>query len=635
MQKWKDWLRQEERFRAQEQDAIIKAALSASKSSLSQLRRSGFALTGLSIESKRSAFAGKVVLELKSRLDAEFTGWRAGEPVRLLTSGAVAGAGVVERTPRDGLICVSFREEPLAADGNELTGTVSLIKMLDDTLTFGRMHANLDKFISEPDNSINSLILTSISNWQSSRGILCNPSSTTVSDSTLSTVMTLNKEQVEAVQSCLDERNRIGLIHGPPGTGKTQTLVELLLQFSRLGKKILVCGPSNLSVDNVLERFLKHQPQKRIIRLGHAARMLEAVCDYSLDVVAAKSDAGKLLADVKNEMDQILSVQLPRCKSGAERRACYAELKQLRVERREREGALALQLLAEADVVFATLGTASGLKLMKDLPKFDGKRGVFDVVIVDEAGQALLPECLGAALLAKEKLVLAGDHFQLPPTVMDASLNATLGVSLFEQLMHSLPNSVMLKEQHRMNKSIMAWSNEKFYGGQLRAHASVADWCIEGEEPVVFVDTAGFGLLETSASEQQGDGIKSLLVAEESKLNEGEAELALKHAQHLIKQYNLEAHQIAIISPYSAQVSHLRATCSLDGLEIGSIDGFQGREKDAVILSLVRSNDDGEVGFLAEMRRLNVAMTRAKKHLYIIGDSSTLERDPDLKQLVR
>ncbi len=627
MQNWKDWLRKEERYRVTEQEAILKAALSASKSSLSQLRRSGFALTGLSVESSRGGFGGKVVLELKDRLEKEMNGWRAGEPVRLLKGGEVIGAGVVERQPKDGLICVSFREEPTGLDSATMT-VCSLVKALDDTFTFAIMHANLDKFISEPEKPLNELILQVLSD-----GSKTNSVSTSKPTICFTPHLKLNEEQLSAVQSCLEEGRRVGLIHGPPGTGKTQTLVELLLQLK--GKKVLVCGPSNLSVDNVLERLVKYLPtgkvSKKMIRLGHPARMLDAVAEFSLDLVAAKSDAGLLLADVKNEIDRILSVQLPRCKSGAERRACYADLKQLRSERREREAALALQLLADAEMVFATLGTAGGPKLMRDLMKFDGKRGVFDVVVVDEAGQALLPECLAAVLLAKEKLVLAGDHFQLPPTIMDVSLNGTLGVSLFEHLMRGLPDSVMLKEQHRMNESIMAWSNEKFYRGELRAHASVAGWSIEGEEPVVFVDTAGFGLLEAAS---ESDTKTGLLVAEESKLNQGEAKLALKHAEHLINERQLDPRQLAIISPYSAQVSWLRSACTIGGLEIGSIDGFQGREKDAVILTLVRSNEAGEVGFLGEMRRLNVAMTRAKKHLYIIGDSSTLERNSELKQLV-
>lgn len=673
MDNWKDWLRKEERFRAAEQDAILKAALaSGTKTSLSQLRRAGLALTALQLEGKRNVFGGKVVLELRDRrLGKEMAGWRAGDPVRLLVTGSSGSSsrgdapvtgppGLIERSPRDGLVCVVFREEPdcVRDDGSNCSFlSLSLVKVLDDTFMFGRMHANLERFgqrAQDGSDAISVSILQALGAAQArpdnqTAAASCKPDSPAAA---ATAALQLNPEQQRAIATCLDESRPIGLIHGPPGTGKTQTLVQLLLQLPR-NKRILVCGPSNLSVDNVLERYLqadtaaaaKGQKKRKIIRLGHPARVLASTAQYTLDAVAACSDAGRLLADVKDEMDRLLTVHLPRCKSGDERRAAYAELKQLRIERRERERMLALQLLAHSDLVFATLGTASGPKLMSQVEQFFPEQGKFDVVIVDEAGQALLPECLSAVLLAREKLILAGDHFQLPPTVMDPALANTLGVSLFETLMRRkglADSSVMLCEQHRMNSAIMAWSNQRFYGGRLRAHESVAQWLIEGEEPLVFVDTAGFGLRETSSNSsssssntQDSTAAKSLVLAEESKLNQGEAQLALKHASHLISARGVNPQDIAIISPYSAQVSLLQSSNDIsDSLEIGSIDGFQGREKDAVILTLVRSNDDGEVGFLAEMRRLNVAMTRAKKHLYIIGDSETLERNPDLKQLV-
>lgn len=619
---WRRLLREEETYRKEEQSALLKVILSSSSGKLGQLRRAGVAITGLKVEASRSRFGGKIILELQDALgntsNNTSNNWKPGQPCRLVSSGKIVGEGLFEGL-KGTIISVSISEDVFEA--NDFSNcTISLVQVLDDTFLFGRMHANLNRF-----DSIDTCVKRAIqSSLQSSEKAESKKSTYQLPKQHL----LLNEEQLEAVKVAL-AADSLALIHGPPGTGKTQVLVELLLQLRLQNRKVLVCGPSNLAVDNVMERYLKHAgPKASAIRMGHSSRVIDALQAYTLDAIAAASDAGRLLEDVKGEIDRNLNT---RCKSKEERRALYAEMKQLRAERRERERNLGVELLAQAQVVFCTLGTASGPKLCEHLPKYDEKRGRFDVVIVDEATQALLPESLCAPLLAKEKLILAGDHCQLPPTVMKPELMKTLGVSLFEQLMRSgLPDSVMLCEQYRMNTEIMAWSNDRFYGGKLRANEGNADWKLEKFAPVVFIDTAGFDLFE-EAEEVNESAVH--LVAEQSKSNEGEAKIAIKVLKELLDS-GLAASEVAIISPYSAQVSLLRSMSPDEAVEIGSIDGFQGREKEAIILSLVRSNQEGECGFLDEMRRLNVALTRAKKHLCVIGDGDTLRRNDKLRGLI-
>ena len=481
------------------------------------------------------------------------------------------------------------------------------------------------------------------------------------------------------------------MIHGPPGTGKTATLTEIIKKLVTEGnKRILVCGPSNLSVDNLTERLLKELKDKNqnqqssfpfMIRLGHPSRVLETCQGLTLDFWTENSDGGKLLKDVQGEIDEIVKNHLPRCKSHQERRELYGELKVLRQERKKREMNLAGDLIKRARIVFCTLGSACGNKRKKQLSAIK-----FDVVVVDEAGQALLPECLIAPLLAK-KMILAGDHCQLPPTVMNPELLNILDVSLFQKLilinrniMNDNDNNnnnnnndnmtynnnnnnnnsnnnnnnnnivkVMLREQYRMNEKIMEWSNSKFYGNKLKANEKVKNWKLEeinsteDEEignVLIFYDTCGFDLWEseTEGNDQGNTGIHDKLFVEHSKFNEGEAQVALDHYKNLITA-GLDGNRVALISPYSAQVSllqdHFSTTENEFNPEINSIDGFQGREKDVIILSLVRSNTEGSVGFLNELRRINVALTRAKRQLVVIGDSGTLSRSDDLRGLVR
>ena len=415
-------------------------------------------------------------------------------------------------------------------------------------------------------------------------------------------------------------------------TGKTYTLIELILQLVRRKLRILVCGPSNISVDNIVERLAPHKLP--IIRLGHPARLLPSVLNHSLDVLTQTSEAAGIVKDVRKEMDA-KEASIKKTRNGRERKAIYDDMKELRKEYREREKQCVTTLVSGSKVVLATLHGAGGFQLRNEQ---------FDVVIIDEASQALEAQCW-IPLLAAKKVVLAGDHLQLPPTIKSLDHNikpepakdkekyqtkngGSLEITLFDRLLtlHGPSIKRMLTTQYRMHEKIMRFPSDEMYESQLIAAPAVATRLLttlpyevqetdDTKEPLVFYDTQGGDFPETTSSSPDratADGGKkpptkgSLL--NDSKSNPAEALLVRHHVRKLIDA-GVRAEDVAVVTPYNAQLSYLAHDLGMGdlfpGLELGSVDGFQGREKEAVVVSLVRSNEEGEVGFLAERRRLN------------------------------
>jgi len=286
-------------------------------------------------------------------------------------------------------------------------------------------------------------------------------------------------------------------------------------------------------------------------------------------------------------------------------------------EARQLEDRAESEVLSRAPVVVATL---TGL----DAPVLAGRR--FPLAVVDEATQAIEPAAY-LALLRAERAVLAGDHLQLPPTVLSAqAAQGGLGISLFERLAQAHGEAIMvtLAEQHRMNEKIMAYPSQALYGGRLRAHPDVAHHALD-DQPLLFVDTSGRGF-----EEETPDG-------SESKQNAGEAELCAAEVERILA-LGVAPADVAVIAPYDAQVQRLRQLLAErvdQGMEVDTVDGFQGREKEAVVVSLTRSNEQGEVGFLADVRRMNVAVTRARKKLVVVGDGATVARHPFYEGYIR
>ncbi len=427
----------------------------------------------------------------------------------------------------------------------------------------------------------------------------------------------LNPEQLEAVALALSARD-VALVHGPPGTGKSTVLGEVAVQFAQQGKRILCTAGSNAAVDHLLELCLDQGLSA--IRVGHPARVLPHLQQHTLDLTVEDHPDRIIARGLFEEAFELLGYARKQRNRGRSRerfanaREAQLEARKMMNDARALERKAVDSVLGAAQVVCATCSMLAGRVLADES---------FDVALLDEATQTIEPLALMAFLKAP-LVILAGDPMQLPPTII--SLEAAkqgLGVSLFERLLSDCGDDVkrMLKEQYRMNQSLMHFPNREMYSGELRAHPSVAGRVLSevlrvGAEvdapPVIFLDTAGKGFEESKAP-----GTESLR-------NEGEAQLICARVKELMLA-GLSPRELAVITPYRSQASFIRELLTeVPEVEVDTVDAFQGREKDAVLLSMVRCNTEQQVGFLEDLRRMNVAMTRARRHLFVVGDSATL-----------
>ncbi|MHB2026248.1 MAG: AAA domain-containing protein [Elusimicrobiota bacterium] len=433
----------------------------------------------------------------------------------------------------------------------------------------------------------------------------------------------LNEFQKQAVARCLAAKD-MALVHGPPGTGKTTALVEIIRQSVLRGERVLAGAPSNIAVDNILEKL--SSSDLRVVRLGHPARTLEFLRGNNL---AALVEADPSYAEVR-ELDSWRERLIKRGSRFGRGQLGYDEKQKLRRETaalwrqaRDMEFDISRRIIAHAQVVLATHGGISS-KLIK---------GDFDLVALDEASQATEPLSWIALSLAR-KAVLAGDSMQLPPTIYSKqAAQEGLAVTLFDRVKDVLPPSMqtLLRVQYRMHETIMGFSSQEFYDGKLIAHESVRrhtaadlDGVLPDDltgVPLTYIDTAGTGYEESW---------NELL---ESRENLGEARLAARVLDKILAA-GISPKDAAILTPYIAQSKLLKTLVKIPRLEIGSVDGFQGREKEVIIVSLVRSNPAAEVGFLADARRLNVALTRSRRLLIVIGDSATIGQNPFFNRFI-
>ncbi|MBX9628212.1 MAG: AAA family ATPase, partial [Gemmataceae bacterium] len=438
-------------------------------------------------------------------------------------------------------------------------------------------------------------------------------------------VGSLNLPQLDAIAFALSAKD-VAVVHGPPGTGKTTTVAELIRQAVARGDRVLACAASNHAVDNLLEKLLRLD--LRPVRLGHPARIDPDLRERALDILAEKHpdarQARKVAKEAFARFRQADKWTRARPEPG-EKAALRREARELLAEARKLEALAIERILDEARVVCATL-TGLDSELL-------GRRR-YDLAVIDEAGQATEPACW-LPLLRADKLVLAGDHCQLPPTVVSPeAAGKGLAVSLIERVVGLYGERVArrLTVQYRMHAAIMGFPSAEFYDGELVADESVIGHrlCdLSGvraepltESPVRFIDTAGASYDEELEEDT------------ESRFNRQEAALAVKKVRGLLDA-GVHPYQVAVITPYRAQVRLLRDLLSdVPGVEVDSVDGFQGREKEAVVISLVRSNAEGGIGFLADTRRTNVALTRARRAVLVIGDSATLANDPFYARLI-
>jgi len=410
----------------------------------------------------------------------------------------------------------------------------------------------------------------------------------------------LNSSQQEAVQAIL-ANDSISIVHGPPGTGKTTTLVEAIVQLVKQNEKVLVSAPSNTAVDHIAKSLLKKGI--RLLRVGNSSKADVDLFPHTPEGKMANSKIQQEIKQLRIRAEEFrrMALKYKRSFGKAEREQrnlLFKEVRAIRDEIRKIQDYEEEKMMTEADVIAGTpIGLYdAGLK---------GKK--FQTLIIDEAGQCIEPLAWCIFPLA-DKIVLAGDHLQLPPTVLSQEAMALgLNRSILETAVSKVPSVYLLDTQYRMRASIAGFSSHYFYQGKLQTATSLSGK--SGE--LVFIDTAGTGYEEMHGP----DGV--------SLQNEGELQLI----RQLFEQENFEIAATAIISPYSGQVSAARAGLP-EGLRISTIDSFQGQEKEIIILSLVRSNDECEIGFLKDYRRMNVAITRAKEKLIVIGDSATIGADP-------
>ena len=464
----------------------------------------------------------------------------------------------------------------------------------------------------------------------------------------------LNESQNVALKKAIN--SEIFLIHGPPGTGKTTTLAEVIKK--QKNQKILVTADSNVAVDNLLEKF----KDKNVVRIGHPAKIESNLMKYSLDVKIRRDKRYKEVEKIVKKIDTLKHLQDKRCKKptpGRRRGLSDEEILQLAKENKAKRGIksewmremaewLKIQkninklydeknkitqkimddILDSAEIIFCTNSAAGGEFL-------EGME--FDVVFIDEAAQAMEPSTLIPFLKAK-RAVFAGDHKQLPPTVL--SNDERLKVSMFERFSSLYPNALhTLQIQYRMNEKINTFSSCEFYECKVKTDEKIKNITIKdlgissyedfaGEVPIVFFDTAGKFL----------EKVKSFSF---SKYNPLEAEFVINIIEKL-KLAGAKEEHIGVITPYKDHEEYIKnlvksEKCKMksDLLEIKSVDGFQGREKEIIILSLVRANEKEEIGFLNDIRRLNVSITRAKRKLIIIGDAKTLSVHRTYKNLIQ
>ncbi|NPA12004.1 MAG: IGHMBP2 family helicase [Epsilonproteobacteria bacterium] len=464
----------------------------------------------------------------------------------------------------------------------------------------------------------------------------------------------LNPSQNRALRLSIE--SDMFLIHGPPGTGKTTTLAEVVKKHT--GKRVLVCADSNVAVDNLLEKLKEYN----VVRIGHPAKIESNLMKYSIDVKVRRDKRYKEVEKLIKKIDDLKYLQEKRTKKptpGRRRGMSDEEILTLAKENKGKRGVkaewikemaewLKIQqninklydkknelieeimndILSNAQIVFATNSGAGGEFL-------EGRE--FDVVFIDEAAQAMEPSALIPLIKAKESVFFAGDHKQLPPTIL--SNDKRLGVSMFERL-SALYKEAMhtLEIQYRMNEIINNFPSCEFYECKVKTYEKIKNITISqlniederfgGDVPLVFIDTEGKFLEKQKASSP-------------SKYNPLEAEYVYDMVKYYL-QKGAKGEYIGVITPYKDHEEYIKRlmekteqnTAEMEKVEVKSVDGFQGREKEIIILSLVRANENEEIGFLNDLRRLNVAITRPKRKLLVIGDAKTLSVNETYKRFI-
>ena len=426
----------------------------------------------------------------------------------------------------------------------------------------------------------------------------------------------LNATQEEAVNKVLKAKD-VAVVHGPPGTGKTTTLVEAIYETLRRESQVLVCAQSNMAVDWISEKLVDRGVN--VLRIGNPTRVNDKMLSFTYERRFEAHPDYELLWSIRKAIRELRAHR----KRGDDK--FHQKLERLKERATELEIRINAQLFGEARVIASTLvGSSSRL--------LEGQK--FGTLFIDEAAQALEAACW-IPIRRVSRVILAGDHCQLPPTVKSiAALKGGLGKTLMERIVENKPETVtLLKMQYRMNEEIMRFSSDWFYGNQVESAPEVKYRSIlDLDIPMSWIDTSSWSESSTLFKEQ--------FVGESfGRINKAEAELTLlvleKYFRKIGKERILDERlDVGIISPYRAQVQYLRRQLKKKEffkpyrslISVNTVDGFQGQERDVIVISLVRDNADGSIGFLRDLRRMNVAMTRARMKLIIVGNAATLGR---------
>ena len=424
----------------------------------------------------------------------------------------------------------------------------------------------------------------------------------------------LNATQERAVNEVMRAKD-VAVVHGPPGTGKTTTLVEAIFETLRREPQVLVCAQSNMAVDWISERLVDRGIE--VLRIGNPTKVNDKMLSFTYE----------RRFEAHPDYPQLWAMRKALREAKAHRRANHDKIDRLKSRAIELELRITSDLFASARVIACTLaGSASRV--------LEGMK--FPTLFIDEAAQALEAACW-IAIRKAGRVVLAGDHCQLPPTIKSLeAMQGGLGKTLMERIVETNPQVVtLLKVQYRMNDQIMHFSSEWFYHGQVESAPEVRNRSVlDLDTPMQWVDTSDMDFKEQFVGESYG------------RINKDEALLTLSTLQSYFekigKQHILDERlDVGIISPYRAQVQFLRHLVAHTPffkpykrlISVNTVDGFQGQERDIILISLVRANDSGQIGFLRDLRRMNVAITRARMKLIILGDASTMTRHPFYKRL--
>ncbi len=640
----------------QEDQAQFK--LKNASASIKERRRRGLTWYPVTITQEDIGFGGKVVLELERpahRQDLHL--FQVGAAAALFSSApGYSGpdrpvvSGVVTRVRRNKLLLATTKEAlpDWVLDGSNSNGSTLGIDLTFDEVSYREMNQALSAVMAAQGNRLAEL-----------RDVLLGAQPARFREPQADDLLypsALNDSQLAAVRHVVTAQD-VAIIHGPPGTGKTTTLVQAILETIRRERRVLVCAPSNTAVDLLTEKLAERGVN--VIRLGNPSRVSELLLKHTLDagVMAhasyAKMHAMRQTAEQHRETASELSKEGVRnfgFEGRQHRQQLREEARTLRQAADDLERFMTEDVLESVQVITCTLVGASH----RTIRHLD-----FETVFIDEAAQALEPGCW-IPIAKGQRLVLAGDHHQLPPTVKsEKAAREGLRETLFEKCIQRQPNTArMLKVQYRMHAHIMGFSSEKFYGGQLVAHPSVRDADLAAYDPrfnsprfndprfapdlpVEFIDTAGCGYEELAIPESR------------STANPEEAHLLLERLAQLLDKLSEPGEPtapdqrpltIGVIAPYRAQINYLKDAIEDSAvlndlllqrrLSVGTVDSFQGQERDIIAITLTRSNPQGEIGFLSDIRRMNVGMTRARRKLLLVGDSSTLCRHPFFGELL-